>query len=62
MRTDKRTIAEMERLLEEYDTEVEAKRKEGILKNKTAKTYLLHAENFVKWCKEEFIPGIRKLK
>ena len=62
MRTDKGTIAEMERLLEEYDIEVEAKRKKGILKNKTARTYLLHAENFVRWCKEEFIPGARKLR
>jgi hypothetical protein len=62
MRTDKGTIAEMEKLLEEYDIEVETKRKKGFLKNQTARTYLAHAENFVKWCKGEFIPGIRKLR
>jgi len=62
MKTDKGIIAEIERLLGEYDIEVEEKREKGILKDKTAKTYLRHAGTFVRWCKGEFIPGIRKLR
>lgn len=62
MRTDKKIISEMERLFKEYDDEVEKRKKEGILKNTTARTYLSHAENFVRWCKEEFTPGITKLR
>jgi len=61
MRADRNIINELERLLEEYEIEIERKRKAGILENKTAKTYLLHANNFVRWCKGDFVPGIRKL-
>jgi hypothetical protein len=61
MRADKDIIAEMEKLFEEYNIEVEAKRKAGVLKDKTAKTYLLHPKNFIRWCKEDFVPGGRNL-
>lgn len=61
MRTNRIVIAEMERLFEQYDIEVQRKRKAGVLKDKTAKTYLLHAKNFIRWCKEDFVLGGRKL-
>jgi len=61
MKTDKDTILEMERLLEEYDIEIEAKRKAGVLEDKTAITYLRHANTFVRWCKGEFVPGEKKI-
>jgi hypothetical protein len=61
MKTDKDTLAEIERLLEEYDIEVEAKRRAGFLADKTARTYVHHATTFVRWCKGDFIPGERKL-
>lgn len=62
MKADRNIIAEIERLLEEYEIEIEEKRKSGILENKTAKTYLRHANTFVRWCKNDFVPGIRKLE
>lgn len=62
MRTDRNIIVELERLLEEYDVEIEGKRKSGILEDKTAKTYLRHANTFVRWCRGDFVPGERKLK
>ena len=61
MRADRNIIAEIERLLEEYEIEIEGRRKSGILENNTAKTYLLHANNFVRWCKGEFVPGGTKI-
>ena len=62
MRKDRNVIAELERLLEKYEIEIEGKRKTGILEDKTAKTYLRHANTFVRWCKGDFVPGIRKLE
>ena len=62
MRANRNIIAELEKLLEEYEIEVEEKRKAGVLENNTAKTYLRHANTFVRWCKGDFVPGIRKLK
>ncbi len=62
MRKDRNVIAELERLLEKYEIEIEGKRKTGILEDKTAKTYLGHANTFVRWCKGDFAPGNRKLK
>ena len=62
MKVDKNIITEIERLLEKYEIEIEKKQKAGILLHNTAKTYLLHSTNFVRWCKDEFVPGGRKLK
>ena len=30
-----------------------------LLTESTTRTYLLHAYNFVKWCKGDFVPGGR---
>ncbi len=62
MRTNQEIIAEMERLFEEYKHEIEVRRKDGSLKQYTVRTYPSHAWEFIRWCKGEFIPGVRKLK
>jgi len=59
MRTDKKTIEELERLMIEYEEEVERQRRKGRLSKNTAITYLLHPNNFIRWCKGEFFPGKR---
>ena len=61
MKTDRKTIEELERLILEYEVEVERSRKDGKLSDKTANTYLAHSNNFVRWCKGEFIPGGRNM-
>jgi hypothetical protein len=48
------------RLYQTYEQEVIEKKKKGLLEEKTAKTYLRHASTFVRWCKNDFIPGVRK--
>lgn len=60
MRAEAPIINEMERLLDEYFKEIDSVRKRGLLANNTAKTYLLHSDNFVRWCKRQFEPGERK--
>jgi len=50
-------ITELKSLLVEYENEVNKSLADGYLKETTAKTYLLHANNFVKWCNGDFIPG-----
>jgi len=57
MRASKDVIRELEGLYEAYEKEVTEKRKAGILKDSTAKTYLTHASNFVRWCRNDFVPG-----
>ena len=59
MTTDKTTIAVIEKLFSQYEQEVLAAKNNGYLKENTAKTYLLHSGNFVKWCNGEFEPGLR---
>lgn len=49
MKADRNIIAEIERLLEDYEIKVERQRKAGNLKDKTVKTYLRHANTFVRW-------------
>ncbi len=61
MRADRKTIEELERLILEYEVEVEHSRMDGKLSDKTANTYLVHSNNFVRWCKGEFIPGGRNM-
>lgn len=50
-------IKKLEEKLKEYENIVYAKRKEGLLKDKTVTTYLTHSNNFVRWCKGDFEPG-----
>ncbi|WP_151736750.1 hypothetical protein [Paenibacillus tengchongensis] len=49
----------MELLFEEYEKEVSDKLSNGLISENTAKTYLLHSGNFIKWCRDEFVPGAR---
>jgi len=60
MRTDRKTLIKIEELLEEYEIEVEKTRKSDDLADESAKTYLRHAKTFVRWCKDDFVPGGRK--
>lgn len=59
MKTDCITLATIEQLFYQYEQEVLKAERSGYLKENTVKTYLLHSENFVKWCKNEFEPGLR---
>ena len=59
MKSNKEFIQEVERLFGVYEVEVNEALKRGFLKQNTATTYLLHAGNFIKWCKDDFIPGGR---
>ncbi|RUS44574.1 hypothetical protein ELR57_22590 [Cohnella sp. AR92] len=49
-------IKQLELLFEQYEKEVH----KSILEEKTVKTYLLHSNNFVRWCRNDFVPGARK--
>lgn len=53
--------SELEKLLQTYELEVQSAKKEGLLTDSTAKTYILHSSNFVKWCKGNFKPGGRNI-
>jgi hypothetical protein len=59
MQTNKEIIVELEKLYDKYQEEVDQLREKGILMENTAKTYLLHSYNFIRWCKEDFTPGGR---
>ena len=48
MRTDRTTLATIEKLYHEYVQEVSEAERKGYLKENTVKTYLLHSGNFVK--------------
>ena len=62
IRTSKESLNEIENLFEEYEKEVNEAKKDGYLKVSTARTYLLHSNNFVKWCRGEFTPGGRHMR
>ncbi|RDE36623.1 hypothetical protein DV713_00055 [Parageobacillus thermoglucosidasius] len=62
MRASQEFIKKLEELYQIYENEVKEKVKEGLLADNTARTYLLHSENFVKWCRNEFVPGGRNEK
>lgn len=55
-------IKELERLVSIYEKEVRKAQDDGYLTKSTAKTYLTHTFNFVKWCNGNFIPGGRNAK
>ena len=59
MRASQEYIKQMEALYEAYEREVTGKYKVGLLTASTAKTYLVHSENFLKWCRNDFVPGER---
>lgn len=50
---------QLQNSLTEYELEVRQAQKVGLLTENTARTYLLHASNFVKWNKGDFVPGGR---
>lgn len=50
MKADPKIIRELERLLEQWKYEVS----QSDLQENTRKTYILHPNNFVRWCKDDF--------
>lgn len=60
MRASQEFIKQLEELYQTYEQEVNHKMKEGLLEEKTAKTYLRHSGTFVRWCRNDFVPGVRK--
>lgn len=60
MKTNAAIILEIEKLFQEYENEVASAQENGYLKPNTTRTYLLHSGNFVKWCRGEFEPGVKK--
>jgi hypothetical protein len=59
MRASQEFIKELEELYQVYEQEVREKSKEGLLTDSTVRTYLLHSRNFVKWCRDDFVPGMK---
>jgi hypothetical protein len=60
MKANKEFLNQLNELLNQYEQEVNQARKQGQLTESTAKTYLLHTNNFAKWCKGNFVQGGRK--
>ena len=56
MHVGSRTLNEVELALVQYREQVNA----TDMTPSTKKTYLVHSENFVRWLKGEFVPGLRK--
>lgn len=61
MRASQDFIKQLEFLFEAYEQEVTERLDSGILKEKTAKTYLTHSSNFLRWCKNDFVPGEKNM-
>lgn len=59
MKTNEEFRSQLEKLFVDYEKEVLNAKKSDLLTESTARTYLLHANNFVKWCKGDFVPGGR---
>jgi hypothetical protein len=53
MQVTAQAVQEVEQALRRYEEEVGRSR----LTEATKQTYLLHAGNFVRWLKEDFVPG-----
>ncbi|MFD3271506.1 hypothetical protein ACE3MS_15410 [Paenibacillus dendritiformis] len=53
MKVDNEIQKKLNDLLDQYTQEVLNSKME----ESTKKTYLLHANHFVRWCKGDFIPG-----
>ena len=61
MKAAKETIIEMRSLLDGYEKEVERAMRQGRLTEKSAQSYVEHANYFFRWCKSEFEPGARNV-
>lgn len=61
LRASQEFIKQLEDLHQTYEQEITDKKKEGILKESAAKTYIYHSDNFVRWCKNDFVPGPRNV-
>lgn len=59
MKANKEFLDQLEILLKQYESEVFKAQENGYIKVNTSNTYLLHANNFAKWCKGDFVPGGR---
>lgn len=59
-----RSVGEYRRRLEELlgEDEVLQAKHSGLLTESTARTYLLNTNNFIKWCKDDFVPWGKKAK
>jgi len=55
MKASPELMKHLNELLDTYAQEV----KSAGLKPSTEKTYLLHADHFVRWCNGDFVPGAR---
>ena len=61
MKANPETMKEIYRLLNEYEKDVRQARQQGSLtSDKTVDTYLRHANTFVRWCDDDFVPGSQK--
>ena len=60
MKASQDFIKQLELLYEQYEKEVLEKQHDGILEEKTAKTYIRHSSTFVRWVRNDFEPGVRK--
>lgn len=56
MRVSQEFIKQLEVLYQTYEKEVKGTK----LANNTVNTHLYHSSNFVKWCRGEYEPGVRK--
>ncbi|MFF5994787.1 hypothetical protein AAGS61_08490 [Lysinibacillus sp. KU-BSD001] len=54
---NKEFIAKLNEKMDEYQKLIQLKEKEGILKPSASRTYSYHSNNFLRWCRGEFIPG-----
>lgn len=57
-RSSPETVRTLERLLEDYEPEVE----HSSLTRNSKRTFLLHASQFVRWTKDDFEPGATLIK
>jgi hypothetical protein len=59
IRIKREALDEVERALEQYRELLATLEAEGTLKPSAARTYILHADHFVRWLKDDFEPGAR---
>ncbi|WP_315795303.1 hypothetical protein [Paenibacillus sp. BIC5C1] len=55
MKVSPELLKQLNEMLDAYTQDV----KNSGLKPSTEKTYLLHANHFVRWCNGDFVPGAR---
>jgi len=61
-RANYQIVAELEKLFDLYEYEVERRKEDRCLKPSSAASYLTHTRHFIRWCKGEFVPGGKKLQ